>query len=165
MSAIKPSLLLFDTNVWLDNYLGYRPYTQVSRELISESALRGITLCYAATSTKDLFYLVGEELKKRTRQDTGRLTESQAAACNEAAWACVQDMTTIAVAATVAEPQVSLACIYKNLSRDFEDNLILAAMETSKADFLITNDEALLKKSPFPTLSSQDMLATLELCA
>ncbi len=165
MSAITPSLLLLDTNVWLDNYLGYRPHTQVSRKLISESTLRGITLCYAATSANDLFYLVREELKKRTRQDTGHLTESQAITCNEAAWACVQDMTTIAVATTVAEPQVSLACNYRKLSRDFEDDLILAAMETSKADYLVTNDEGLCKKSPFPTLSSQDMLATLELCA
>ena len=89
------------------------------------------------------------------------MTESQALACNEYAWACVGAMRGIAVASPIGEPQVWLACHYKDIHCDFEDDLVLAALETSKADFLVTNDEALCRKAPKGALSAADMLAYL----
>ena len=157
----KPSILLLDTNIWLDNYLGYRPFSRESRELIVRSAEADITLAYAATSIKDVFYCINSEFKRMIREQKGQVSDSDAQACNETAWGCIQSMSAIAVAATVAEPQVSLARHYKRLDRDFEDDLILAIMEWSKADYLVTNDAVLQRKCPFPALTSKDMLALL----
>lgn len=157
----KPSILLLDTNVWLDNYLGYRRHSAESRELIIRSSEAGITLSYAATSIKDVFYCINSELKRLIRQQKGDVSESDAQACNETAWSCIQSMSALAVAATVAEPQVSLARHYRGFNQDFEDDLILAAMECSKADYLVTNDGLLQRKCPFPTLTPKDMLSLL----
>lgn len=157
----RPSLLLLDTNIWLDNYLGYRPFSAESRELIARSAGLGITLAYAAVSIKDVFYCINSELKRMVREQEGRVSDSDARACNETAWSCIQNMGALAVAVTVAEPQVSLARHYRRLDWDFEDDLILATLECSKADYLVTNDAVLQRKCPFPALDSKDMLALL----
>lgn len=39
--------------------------------------------------------------------------------------------------------------------------MVLAVLETSKADFLVTNDETLCRKAPKGALSAADMLAYL----
>lgn len=162
MSADNPIMVL-DTNVWLDSYLDHREGTADARALITFAIENDITLAYAATSTKDVFYIVASEMKYRARKDTGALSEEQARACTALAWGCIENMASVAVAAPVGEPQVWLARHYRSLHNDYEDDLILAAVETSKADYLVTNDQRLMGKSPAPAFTSADMLAYLQL--
>ena len=52
MNGAAP-VFLVDTNVWLDNYLGFRPNHRASCEFLDEAVERGATLCHAATTAKD----------------------------------------------------------------------------------------------------------------
>lgn len=158
MSQENPVLLL-DTNIWMDNYFAHRPLCQAARKLITYAVERNFTLAYAATSTKDLFFLARSELKRLARQAAGSLSEESALACSSLAWGFLQNMTEVAVAVPVGEPQIWLATHYRGLHEDYEDDLILAAAESSKADYLVTNDKALFGKASTPTFTSVDMLA------
>lgn len=156
------AVFLLDTNVWVDNYLGYRPHSSAANALITSVLDQNATLAYAATSLKDVFYLIASESKRMTRQTSGTLTEEQARACLSFAWGCIDNMTEIAIAVPVAEPQIFLARHYRGLHTDFEDDLVLAAVETSAADYFVTNDSHLLGKCSSPAFTCVDMLAYLE---
>ena len=158
MSQENPVLLLA-TNIWMDNYFVHRPFCQTSRKLITYAVERNFTLAYAATSTKDLFFLASSELKRLARQAAGSLSEEGARSCSSLAWGFLQNMTEIAAAVPVGEPQIWLATHYRGLHEDYEDDLILAAAESSKADYLVTNDKALFGKASVPTFTSPDLLA------
>ncbi|MDO4290856.1 MAG: PIN domain-containing protein [Eggerthellaceae bacterium] len=158
MSSENPIALL-DTNVWLDHFLGNRPKSAHATNLITYAAAHDITLAYSAGEVKDVYYLIGQELKRERRKTAGTLTQSDALACSEVAWACVDNMTALATAISVGEPQVWLARHFRSLHNDFEDNLVLAALETSKADVFVTNDETIRSKSPVPSFSPEDTLA------
>lgn len=162
MSADHP-LMMLDTNIWLDSYLNHRKGTNAARMLITFAIENDIALAYAATSTKDIFYILSSEMKHRARKETGTLSEEQAQACISLAWGCLDNMASLAVAAPVGESQVWLARHYRTLHNDFEDDLILAAAETSKSDYLVTNDQRLIGKSSIPAFTSVDMLAFLQL--
>lgn len=161
MSADCPIMLL-DTNIWLDAYIGDRANHNNASMLVDLAATREYTLTYAATSIKDFFYLYCADAKRRFRGRREALTESQARAAAAAAWGCLNNMTTIAVASPIGEPQIWLAEHMRNMHGDFEDNLVLAAVETSKADYFVTNDTSLLGKAACPTFTCTDMLAYLQ---
>lgn len=155
--------LLLDTNVWLDYYLGDRPQSDAAKNLILYADEENMTLAYAGTSIKDVFYLIQKDFKEQFRRKQDKVTESQALACKAFAWGCVRNMAQIAVAVPVGEPQVWLASHYEDLHGDFEDDLVLAALETSKADFFVTNDEVLRGKAPTGAFDAADMLAYLRM--
>ena len=48
------------------------------------------------------------------------------------------------------------------LHADFEDDLVIAAALRAKADYLVTNDEGLLRHCPVAALDARDMVALLE---
>ena len=56
---------------------------------------------------------------------------------------------------------VWLACKYRQVHDDFEDDLLIAAAQRAQADYLVTNDERLLKHAPVAALSARDALAAL----
>ena len=66
-----------------------------------------------------------------------------------------------AIAVPIGEPQVWLASHFEDLHNDFEDDLVLAALESSKAEFLVTNDDTLRKKAPKGAYDVCDMLIYL----
>lgn len=155
-------VLLVDANVWIDCYDSDRPASADAAALISYADAQKISLAYPATCIKDVYYALALSMKRKCREEHGSLTEAEALICREYAWACVDAMREIAVAAPIGEPQVWLACHYKDIHGDFEDDLVLASLETSKADFLVTNDEVLCRKAPKGALSATDMLAYLK---
>ena len=163
MAAEKNSIrLLVDTNIWIDNYLCHRPGYESACKFIYEATQRTIALTYPSTSAKDVYYAVCTGLKQTIRSEKGSLTETDALACNEIAWRCIQNMMDIATAAPISEAEMWLACRYKKLHSDFEDDLVLASAETSKATYLVTSDKKLLGKSPLPAFTPDDMLTFLK---
>lgn len=161
MSTDCPVALL-DTNIWLDYYDHDRLGHTNALQLVNELEKGGFTIVYASTSAKDMFYVLGSTLKKKAQEQSGQLTQRQAEAAASAAWGCLRNMTAIAVAAPIGEPQIWLAEHMHDLHDDFEDNLILAAVETSKADYFVTNDTTLLGKSACPAFTCADMVAFLQ---
>lgn len=154
-------IMLLDTNVWIDYFNGARAGHRDALSLIELAVEQQMTIAYPASSLKDLYYIQAALLKDDCRVRFGVLTEEQALAAQEAAWACVKSVASIAVAAPVGEPQVWLAERYRSVHNDFEDDLVLAAAETCKADYFVTNDKALLGKSSCPSFTCTDMLAYL----
>lgn len=160
MSHDRP-VLLIDSNVWLDHYSGDRPGSADATALITYADARGLTLAYPASCIKDVYYLIAQSLKRQYRQERGALTEEAARACNECAWESARNLATIAVAVPVGEAEVWLACQLKELHGDLEDDLVLAALESSQADFLVTGDAVLRDKAPRGAFAARDMLAYL----
>lgn len=161
--TVEHPVLLLDTNIWIDNYLENRKGCVAARELISYAGEKGFTLAYAATTSKDVFFLIKSELKRGIRASKGSISESEALTCSSLAWACLVNLTEIAVSSPIGEAQIWLAQHYRDLHDDYEDDLVLAAVETSKADYFVTNDKRLVGKSGAPSFTCLDMLAYLKM--
>lgn len=156
-----PSSLVIDTCVWVDNYLGTRPGSGEARSLLDAAIRLDIDLLYAITSAKDVYYLVAQVLKREQAREGVPLTPSLVAANRETAWACVENMERNATAVGLDASDVWLAHKFKPVHDDFEDNLVVAAARRAKADYLVTNDERLLRHSPVAAISPRDMFALL----
>ena len=77
------------------------------------------------------------------------------------AWGCVLSMGEMATVVPVDQSDLWIATKFRTVHEDLEDDLVLAAMERSQADFLVTSDETLLRKSPVAALSPHDLLALM----
>lgn len=154
--------MVVDTNVWLDYFLGFRAGHRDSVELLDLTNKLGIALLCSATTTKDLFYLISSDFKReyRLRHD-GALTPEGAAAASEVAWACLKNLEEIATVVGCDQSDVWLARVQRSLHEDYEDNLVIAAVQRADADWLVTNDDALVRHSPVAALTCQDALAYL----
>ncbi len=153
-----PSLVLLDTNVWLDAFDGVRPRSRDANRLIDVCERKGIGLLYAAGSAKDVYYLVGASLKRQAWTVGKTLTEGQARTISIYATACVSNMAEVATAVGMDVSDIWLAQKYQRIHEDFEDCLVLAAAQRAKADCLVTSDETLLRHAPVAALSVGDFL-------
>ena len=154
--------LLLDTNVWLDYFLGWRDMSPTSRRLVDLALNQDCTLTYAVSSVKDVFYIVASEHKRLERASEGSLGKGTVAAANAAAWGCVNALQEMACAVPLDHTDVWMASKQRVLHADFEDDLIIAAALRARADYLVTNDEGLLRHCPVAALDARDMVALLE---
>ena len=157
MPMMKLSRLLLDTNVWLDYFLGEGPSLGAINLLIERGFEGSIALLYAPTSAKDLFYLIPRRLRTL---DEG---EAEAATYQPAAWTCIERLMETAVAAPQSLAECELARMMRSACGDFEDNLILAAAETARADYVVTNDRRLLSSAPEACITPERAVALLSL--
>ena len=154
--------LLLDTNVWLDYYLPWRSGYAAAQRLIVGTFEQNQTLAYAVPSIKDVFYMSAAEQKRAERAATGALSDSGARAATAAAWGCVNNMQEIATAIPLDHTDVWMASKQRALHGDFEDDLVIAAAMRGKVDYLVTNDDALLRHCSVAALSASDMCTVLE---
>ena len=147
MNGAAP-VFLVDTNVWLDNYLGFRPNHRASCEFLDEAVERGATLCHAATTAKDVHFFTCSTLKKAAREKGEAVDEAFALAANRLAWANL--LSDFWVASKLSA-----------FNGDIEDNLIMACAERAKADYIATRDKGLLRRSTVCALAPEDATALL----
>lgn len=157
-----PNVVLLDTNVWIDNYVGGREGSKLSRTLISACQKQGVTLCVALLSLKDIYYQIGSELKREQRATKEGLTETQALAIEETAWQCVLNLNKQAVLVPADQSDFTIARYFHQVHPDLEDDFVLAAVKRTEADYFVTNDKKLLSHSPVAALSPIDLLMLLE---
>lgn len=155
--------LLIDTNVWISNYVPMRASHEAAREFLQAAWECNAELLYPAPILKDVFYLLGIEYKRAIKAEKGELSQADAATVNELAWGCVQNMREMATAVGIDESDLWLACKYKALSTDLEDNLVIAAAQRVKADHLVTFDKGLIQRSPVSAMLPRDVVALLRL--
>ena len=153
--------LLVDTNVWLDRFIPGRTGSQAANQLILRAVSRGDTLFYPARILADVFYVVERSCRHYLREALGEVDEAGAQAARTTAWDCVKNMRELACAVGVDEADVWLACKYHDLHDDLEDNFVLAAAERVRADYLVTNDRALIQHSTVAALTPEAMLNVL----
>ena len=155
--------ILVDTNVWLDYFLPWRTHSRDACAFMAYALSQDCALLYAVHSLKDIFYLVESALKRKTREETGGLTESQALAAAEAAWGCVACIRENATAVGADESDAWLACKYRFISNDLEDNFIMASAQRAQVDYLVTSDAVLLRKATVEAHTLQDALALMRM--
>lgn len=161
---MSPQLsMLLDTNVWLDYYLPWRSRHTAAKRLIERALEDNRTLVYAVSTAKDVYYLVSAEHKRVERAETGSLSESAVQAATVTAWGCVNNMQEIACAMPLDHTDVRVASRQRVLHGDFEDDLVIAAAMRGKVDYLVTNDETLLRHCPVAALNATDMCKVLEI--
>ena len=131
----KPPVFLVDTNVWLDNYLGFRPNHRTSCEFLDEALAQGAALCHAATTAKDVHLFTCSFLKKAARERGEEIDEG------------LSDFW--------------LASKLSAFNGDIEDNLVMACAERAKADYVVTRDKGLLRRSTVCALAPEDATALL----
>lgn len=158
----KAPLLLLDTNVWLDYYLGDRRDHATAFKLLDTMLSHGLTPLFSVACIKDVYYLVQASLKRVARRASeGVLSEEQLIIARDTAWACIDHMREAGVCVGADGSDVAMAIAQRGLHPDFEDDLVIASALRSGSTMLITNDERFRRHCPVAALSSKDALTWL----
>ena len=147
LGQVSPMRLLVCADVWvafLD--ASKQPYNSQAGAFISQAQAAGAELLYPATALKDVFTA---------------LAESDDTKGEAAAWQAVDRMRAIGAAVGVDEADLMLACRYRGLTTELSDSIAFAAAERAKADYMVTFDEQLLRRSTVAALAPQDLCAVL----
>ena len=156
--------LVVDTNVWMDYFLGFRPGSDSARTFMETARAARVQLSYPIGILQDVFWFLTSELKRDVRSDKIELTEVDVQAIRRMAWGCIDAMREMAVAVGADEADAWLACKYRGVCWDLEDNMVIAAARRAKADYLVTSDHALITKSPVAAMTPADMTQLLRDC-
>ena len=116
----NPPTLLIDTNIWIDAFDGGREQHMRAHVLLDAAFERGVTLAFAVSSLKDVYYALSSALKRQSREVLGELSEEAARSAELFAWTCVQNMQEIATPVAVDVSDVWLAGKFRNQVHDFE---------------------------------------------
>ena len=155
--AKVPSSVLLDVNVWLDNYLPGRPSAGDSRSLLDWLYARDVSILYPVTAPGTVFYLVQQGMKQIARADSNEVSQEHAKAISLSAWACIDNMAELGAPVGADASDFWVARKLRSVHPDLEDNFVLAAAERAQVDYLVTGDEALLKKATVPALLPRDL--------
>ena len=153
-------VLLIDTDVWIDYFLGSREAIDRITALFGMAADRGIALAYAPTSLKDVFYIIPRRLRAMAIAEGDAFDERSFL---PVAWSCVRKITEIGVAAPQALAECELAWMLRGTHGDLEDNLVIAAAETCNADYVVTDDSEMLEHFSPACITPEQALRLLEL--
>ena len=156
-------LLVVDTNVWLDLFIPGRPHAEETREFFVRAAKKEANILYTMQTVNDVYAQVGFENKRWVRQSGVELSEPFARAIKETSWDCVLQMREVGTLVGADVSDLWLACKYRSIHDDLEDNLVLAACQRTKADYLITNDAKLIRHATVAALTPADMSKLLQL--
>ena len=154
--------LLVDTNVWVDFFIDRGKNHDSAVSLVKAAIRNEVPLFTSIEATKDIYYIVGSELKRMQREGAGSVSTSFAQAVNEAAWSC---LNTVRRQSTVVAADVSdliEALSLKSVHGDYEDNLVVAAAMRARATHIVSSDTTLQARSPVPCIGIVDALELLD---
>lgn len=152
------SIIVVDTNVWLDYLLGYRSNHQSAKAFIVEARRQDLPLVIPAHSMKDIFFLVQQQLKAANRIDGKQSPEAAAQSARAVAWASVDLIMELAAVGPSDQGDAWIASRQRNVHDDYEDNLVVACAMHLDARLLVTNDKLLIKHASVPALDAQHAL-------
>ena len=161
--GVEPTALriLVDTNVWVDSFLGHRAGHGAALAFLAEAQRNAAQLIYPVGALQDVFAILIMELKRKTRE-TRELDETCMNVIRRTAWGCIDALREGATAVGADESDTWLACKYRKLNWDLEDNMVLAAAKRAEADYLVTSDRMLISKANVAAMTPADMAALLE---
>lgn len=126
----------------------------------------GIPLLMPVTSLSDFFYSMQSSVKARFRQEQGsELTHAQAISAREYAWGCLNNLLENHTVVGADLSDVWVGQKQRAIHPDFEDDLLIAAAYRAEPGFIVTNDEKLLRHSPYATVDVADAMKLLGLPA
>ena len=160
--ARLPIKILVDTNIWLDYFLARSAHhTAVSRFIARALECENIVLYIPSLSLKDLAHQLASLMKLDARRAGKDVTPDIAAAAREVSWGCVRNVLEKALVAPISRTEVLGAFTYKRIHDDFEDDLVLAALDAVDANFLMTHDEALRRHTDDFCITAEEGLELL----
>jgi len=133
--------VLIDTNILLDFFEAPRPEHQVAVAAVLAMAEKGVVTCLAATSLKDLYYVLCRHLDEPTAR--------------VAVKAVLETMTLLPVDDNCCRHALASS------EPDFEDAIIRAAAEIAHVDYLISRDTHAFIGSTVPRVNARDILKML----
>ena len=151
-----PKRILVDTNVWLDYFIPSRRGRSAAIDFLRDACAAQVELLYAATSSKDLSYLISSEHKAWYRREHGSLSQDAAAAATSLAWDCLDVLSQIATPVPCDLSDIWMASKQRELHNDYEDDLIIAAAMRVKTDLLVTNDAKLCSHAPVAAMNVEN---------
>ena len=86
----------------------------------------------------------------------GSVNDGQGAAAREGAWAAMESLLRIATVVGTDMSDAEIALKLKDVHRDYEDDLVIAAAMRAKPDCLVTRDAKLQAKSPVLALTAEE---------
>lgn len=130
--------VLVDTNIWLDIITNREPFHGFSRAAVLACINDGVGVIVAATSIKDIFYLVAKHLGV------------------EKAYEAVEMVLSIADVATVDELVCTKAL---KLERpDYEDGIIAAAAAIENVACIISRDKGAFRQGSIKRYGPEEFL-------
>lgn len=157
----RPASILVDTNVWVDYFIAGRSGNADAVEFLETAWRESAQLLYPIGALQDIFAVLIMELKRETRM-VREVDEACMAALRRIAWGCVDSIRDGACAVGADESDAWLACKYRKINWDLEDNMVLAAAERAGADYLVTSDRVLISKANVAAMRPGDMAALLQ---
>ena len=158
----SPIKILVDTNIWLDYFLARGAHHHaVSTFIAMAYGHEDIALYVPSLSLKDLAYQLASLMKLDARRAGKDITPDIAAAAREVSWGCVRNVLEKALVAPIGHAEVLGAFTYKRVHDDFEDDLVLAALDAVGANFLMTHDDALRRHAGNFCITSEEGLELL----
>ncbi len=128
--------ILVDTNVLLDACMNERPNWEYANILLDEIAYGNVEAFIAATSLKDVYYVLSKYAGESAASSFVR-------AAPDAFTILAIDSAICRIAASSNEP-------------DFEDGLIRACAESANVDFIVSRDEKAFARSRIKRLSAEE---------
>ena len=120
-----------------------------------------IPLAYASHSALDVYAKAGICVKRFFRE-AGQLTDDQARTAKTFAWDCATQMRAMATPVPADASDFYYAEKFRAVHGDFEDDLILAGCNRTKASYLTTTDKRLLCHADISAKTPSEMLKLLE---
>ncbi|MDO4502225.1 MAG: PIN domain-containing protein [Coriobacteriia bacterium] len=157
----QPLRILIDTNVWLDNYLSFRPNSKASRLFIEAALRRGAELIYPVHCLKDVFFLIQRSLKRESCA-SGSPTEEDYQSIQRITWSCIDNMRSLATAVGADEADAWTCAKRKYALPDLEDSMVVSAAERAQASLIVTNDAQLIHQSPLAACTPKQALLFLQ---
>ena len=154
--------LLVDTNVWLDFFLDRSTRHDLAGRFVVAAHSHGVPLFTPLHSVKDIYFLVGLELKRMEREAGNEISGSFADAVDEVAWSCVESVRKQSIIVGADEKDMLEAMMIRPQHSDFEDNLVVAGAKRSGARAIVSSDKKLLAHQCFPMFSLEQALEYAE---
>ena len=93
---------------------------------------------------------INQHMKAGARAAGAEVTPAVAAAAREPAWACVRFVLDASLVVPVGRDEVLRAFALRPVHDDLEDGLLLGAASRAGADYVVTHDRELARRSPVP---------------
>ena len=134
--------LLIDINVILDVALARAPYWNSSQKILSYIEKGEATGYISAISCTTIYYLIQKESNAKKSANY------------------IRDLLKLLSVVEVNKKTFERALELE--TKDLEDNVQVACAEACQANYIITRDPVDYKKSPIPTMSPAEYLATFD---
>jgi len=162
MSDRSP-LLMVDTNVWVDLFVPKRPNREESLAFFAAARDAGAELVFTLEIARAVYRIVSYEAKGWVRQGKGELSEDYARAIASQSWDFVASMQELGTAVGSSTSDLWFAAKMRDTHAEIEDDLIVAACRRVGADYLVTNDKALMAHASVATVTPGMMAKLLQI--